>query len=247
MQNYPLLVKGRRLSIVAAGASSVIPGTFVSGRGSCMKVDIVNEIDAAQTDAFHTITIGGQNVVQSVPAGFFRWNNFRGQQPRIIGEFGENQSYQVVTINGSTAGFQPNFIEYYANKFDTPAVREKLNNLALNTKQVHFAFNTLNAATQTQTFIAPKNRGKIFAMQVFVDGAGLPSLVAPALISVEVNGTTVVQTVTALNFRGDSSRQCLFPIDIEPGSTFNLTVNNTAGTNAVFAGIALYFEPGANC
>lgn len=211
-----------------------------------MKVDIVNEIDAAQTDAFHTITIGGQSVVQTVPAGFFRWNNFRGQQPRIIGNFGENQSYQVVTINGSTAGFQPNFIEYYANPFDTPEMREKLNNLALNTKQIHFAYNAAAGLNRTETYIAPKNRGKIFALQVFVDGAGLPSLSAPALITVQVNGTSVVETVTALNFRGDSSRQCLFPIDIEPGSTFNLTINNAANANAVFAGIALYFEPGRN-
>lgn len=247
MQSYPLLVKGRRLASVAAGATLTENGTFVSGRGPCMKVDIVNEIDGAQALAFHTLTIGGQNVVQAVPAGYFRWKNFYGQMPRIVGNFGENQSYQVLTINGSTSAFQPNFIEYYQNRFDTPAMRERLNNLALNTKQVHFAFNAAAGVNATQVFVAPKNRGKIFAMQIFVDGTAAPTTVAPCLISAKVNGISVVETVTALNFRGDSSRQNLFPIQIEPGSTFELTINNAGGGTAVFAGIALFFEPAESC
>jgi hypothetical protein len=245
--DYPLLVKGRRIASIAAGAVFSENGTFVSGRGSCQKIDIVNEIDAAQTLAFHTITIGGQNVIQSVPAGYFRWNNFPGQMPRIVGNFGENQSFNVLTINGSTTPFRPNFIEYYENKYDTAATRTALNNLALNTKQVHFAFNVLNGVTQTQTFVAPKNRGNIFAVQIFVDGTGAPATTAGCLISASVNGVNIIETVTALNFRGDSTRQNLFPIAIEAGSTFTLTIDNLAGSAPVFAGIALFFEPSDFC
>lgn len=249
MYKYPLLLKGSRLPSVAAGAVLNFSGTLVSGRGSCIKLDLVNSSQALLNQTFNTIQVGGQNVLQDASAGLFKWNSLPVQRVQLVGKFGENQSFQVLTANGSAVALQSNFLEYYENPYDKPGVVDLLNNNVLATKQVSFSGTWTPGLDRTDTYVVPKNRGRIFAVQPYIDKdqAANPAGWELPQLTVSVNGVNIMETVTALTFTPDSTRQNFFPIDIEPGSTIQLRVNNTGGGATIFASLILFFTPDANC
>lgn len=238
-------MRGRRLPSVAAGATAQNSGTFVSGRGNAVKIDVISEQNIPQPGAFTTVTVGGQNIVENVPVRYFLWDNFRGQFRRIVANFKENQTFQIFVSNGAITPVQLNFIEYYENRYNAQQFRDNLNSALMRTKRVHFGLDVAAGADAKESFVAPKNRGKIFAIQVFCDGP-TPGIGA-GLVTVAVNGTNVIENVTALNFAGSSSRENLYPIDIEPGSTLEISLTNSASAALLQCDVALYFVPDEKC
>lgn len=248
MMKYPLLVKGVRLPSVAAGATSTASGTFVTGRGKCIKLDLINPSIIALNETFNSLVVGGQTVLDAVPAGLFKYYAVPVQRVQLIGEFGENQTFQILTANGSVAALQSNFLQYYENPFDNGRAVQLLNDNTLNTKQMFFSNLAAGGVDRTETFIVPKNRGNIFAIKPFAEMAfpGAPADLENAFMTISINGVEIIEEVSVLTFIAECTRQNFFPINIEPGSTLRFRLNNDSAAT-IFASVGLFFCPANRC
>jgi hypothetical protein len=222
---------------------------FATGRGKCVALDLFNPSLIFLNGCLQSLTVGGQNVLDGLPAGLFKFNALPGTRLKIVGEFGENQTYQVLTGNGSVAAFVNSFLQYYENEYATESNYKLLSSKFLATKQLSFNAAAAAGANTSTNFVVPKNRGRIFAVQFFADDAtgANPVGLYNADITVRVNGVEILETVPALLFSKESTRQNFFLIDIEPGSTLQVVVNNAAGAAIIQFSVNLFFVPQSNC
>lgn len=246
----PLLVRGRALQGAPPASSVSTGGTLLSGRGPCVAVDLVS-YEADLNNCFATFIIGGQNVLQQVDVNYYQHNALPGNYQPTFGNYGENQTLQVTVVNGDPL-VSGNFssLEYYANPYNVPGkVQTFLTSQELSTKRVGFGASVPAGNARTFSFVVPKNRGSIWAVQPYVSRRVTNNIndIRRSTLSAAVNGVEIIQTLPAAVAATDSSRKMLFPIDIDAGSTFEFTVDNLGGAVDLQASILLYFVPDQYC
>lgn len=254
----PLLIKGYNSdlnggndSIPATAATVLWNNVFDSGRG-----DVV-ALDAFQTGAYQffgrnsgaiaTISIAGVQVISAINADDFSPITNPGNYFLTPIKQPGGQTL-ALNLNGGSGNNGLQVLAYYANQFNTPAMREKLIYARLKRRyQAFYQTVTVNAANQnSQQFTIPQSQGNVIGVEfvAYLNSTANLTDLGLSTFTATVNGTTIIENLICGYGANHSTRPNLLPILIKGGNTLSFSVNASRALAApnFTVGLKIYFD-----
>lgn len=243
---YPLLIKGFFSN--PDGSSSSVVGSLSSiswnnripeGRGNVIMVDpvVTNYVQGSNLDSPGTFSykMAGQTVLFSMAMSRYAIDSVIGSYEILKLNQPPGQTIQLdMSATASNAGIVLH--HYFENPFLVPSVIEarQSNKLKQKIQTFRTVFPGGQKIARSAEITAPTTQGNIVAVEIECTHTSvLPDAVLNSLISMIVDGTTIIENAAAIAFAPISGRKGLiFPIVIRPGTTFSVEADTSASTNA---------------
>lgn len=255
----PLLIKGYN-SDLNGSTNNTIPVTaatvtwnnvFDSGRGDVIALDGIEtgrpQVYVADTGATATISVAGVQVISGVNASDFApYANPGNYFITPITQPGGQTLSLNLTGGAGSHGFQ--VLAFYANKYATPEMKNKLFYARLKRKYQTFSFNVLtNAKNQNSVqFTIPQAQGNVVGIELvsYLNSAGNLTDLGLSTVTVYINGTTIMENVLSLYGMNACTRPTIFPIFIKGGNTlsFSVDASNCAAAPNFTVGLKVFFD-----
>ncbi len=229
---------------VAAGTVYSYNDQITDGRGNITDVDFFTLSDISNTvGAFAVFKIGAsqlfkaaisQHVATAKPAYYCL--------TPIDAQGGQTFEFTLDnTLGASQVGAVPHL--YYENDFEQD--EQIAEAFARGFMGFHFQDYTRTIAAGVKGYVAPIQTvpidlGDVIGVELITDHETIGDLYS-VFITLQFGGVNVFDTVSALLPYYHSTRSRIFPIRIEGGQTYGLTVTNNSGS-AVSVGVRLYFD-----
>jgi hypothetical protein len=255
----PLLVKGYNSNL--NGTNSSIPATsnavlwnnvFDSGRGEVIAIDAIqtgnHQFFGRNTGALVTISIAGIQVISGINGDDFSPIANPGNYFITPIKQPGGQTLNLNLGGGSSGNNGLQVLAFYTNNFATPEMKEKLIYARLKRKvQAFYQTVTNNAANQTsQQFTIPQSQGNVVGVEfvAYLNSAANITDISLSTITINVNGTSIIENLICSYGANHSTRPQIFPIFIQGGNTlsFNVDSSNAAAAPDFTVGLKLYFD-----
>jgi len=254
----PLLVKGYNSDL--SGANSSLPATasavqwnnvLDSGRGNLIALDALQsgayQFFGRNTPALVTISLAGIQVISGIDADDFAPIAHPGDY--FIMPINQPGGQTLGLILGQSSGNNGlQVLAFYENKYSTPQYKQKLMYARLKRRVQAFYYNvTTNAANQiSQDFTVPQSQGNVVGLEFssWINSTGNPTDLGTSLITITVNGTSIIENLLCSYGAKYNTRPQLFPIFIQGGNTIKFNVNASGALAApnFSVGVKLYFD-----
>lgn len=239
----PILLQGSPILTVLSGQVGEQTIQTTTGRGDVYAIDVLQSQPVlaygAGIGGSVTLVAGGQSLFEGVSTDSFaviaspdtHARTFtpvdiaQSQTVRLIGN-------QIATTAGTRATLQT--LLYYTNYQQTEFVKNyrRLSGLGQKRTANRLRVNAgIGAGVVSLVGTVPRNLGDINAVQVQLAGVGMSNvdlLNGFYTVDVIINGAVIIENVNPVYFQIPSfKRPQIFPVHIEPGSTFELRVTYT--------------------
>jgi hypothetical protein len=241
---YPLLLKGffsnpdgSDSSIVSGLAPVSWTNMIPEGRGNLIMVDpvVTNYTQSGNLDSPGTFNykIAGQTVMIGMAMSRYAIDSVIGSYELLKLNQPAGQTIQL-DMN-ATGGPGMVIHHYFENQFLIPSVIEarQSNKLKQKIQSFRATFVGGQRIERSGEITIPTTQGNIVAIELeCTHTSALPDAVLNSLISLYVDGTSIIENAASIVFAPTSGRKGLiFPIVIRPGSTLIMEADTSASTN----------------
>lgn len=258
--NPPLLLQGFAFQSVFAGVTNEDRQQFTleTNRGVVYAIDYeavnlaifaAGQDEINWNDATITCLAGGQELLRDNPAERFGYSYDIGNQAeqRVLTWINGGQVVDsILKIDAASIATIPNIAAQFLAYYSTQELEEWRkgfkwkNGEGLKRRTYSVEWTNAESGTFTIEDVLPKNQGDIVGFSILNMGASIYE----AFVTLNVDGIELIKNVTGLRFSRWSQRDPrVFPIPLNPGSTFKLDClnpNTSANEGKLF--LTFYFD-----
>lgn len=263
MQNFPLLCKGLYSNV--NGTSPTITAAQLTanrgwtnqtptGRGNLVALDAMQTVTRLDSGVSIPITVavGGVQVFTNCSLN----NYLLTARPASyhIAQLDQPEG-QTITLNaGGAFGLASGGVVlhcYFQNGWNQPQVWQALQTAKLKCRYQDFSFIGVGGQKNQSsgTLTVPTGKGNVIGIMLMAENDGVNDEPGVALLSVNFNGVTVIDQVSAYLGAAICARPGLiFPLVVQGGSTLEIVADMSNGTigRQMSAGVRLFFDDQIN-
>jgi len=238
MKHIPnTLLEGFTL-VTPAGEIDNLPDVTKTNRGRIVAVDIITS-PLIQAPYIVSLLVGGQSIVEGMPSKAYIPEAYPNNYNLIPLSINDGQTFQL-NVDATTSAQPESTSVVFLRE---GASRSFKRNSLLSTWILSQGFFQFPANTFTQfEGLIPKNRGKCIGFEIIKNNIGFSQADLVSTVTFSVGGVELVLNAPWSIFDPLATRPYTkFFTDLEPGSTFNISMNAGDGQPRIM-NVLFYFE-----